>query len=282
MGGEAAGLTGPDLEKEGALLVAVAEGRALLGHAMGEAVVVVRRGQQLHAVGATCTHYGGPLAEGIVDGGSILCPWHHACFDLETGEATAGPALAPVACFDVARRGERLFVIGKKDVPAPASIRAPGSVVIVGRGAAGFATAEMLRRRGFAGTITMLSADSSAPYDRPNASKDYLAGTAPEEWMPLRPDGWYAEQKIDLRLGARVDSVDVATKRVRTADGRDVAYDALVLATGAEPIRLPIPGADRPHVQVLRSLADSRAIIARAGGSRRAVVIGASFIGLEA
>jgi apoptosis-inducing factor 3 len=280
--GEAAKLTGPDLEKDGIEPGAIQDGAMVLGHAQGEGVILVRRGERVLAVGASCTHYGGPLSEGVLDNGSIRCPWHHACFDLETGDAKAAPALSPIACFDVASREGRLFVIGKKPAAEPRPTQGPSSVVIVGGGAAGFAAAEMLRRRGYMGTIAMLSADSSAPYDRPNASKDYLAGTAPEEWMPLRSDDWYREQKIDLRLRTRVASIDVANKRVSIEGGGDVAYDELVLATGAEPIRLDIPGADRPHVHVLRSLADSRAIIERAGKARKAVVIGASFIGLEA
>lgn len=282
MGSDAAKLSGPDLEKDGIEPGALQDGAMVLGHAQGEGVLLVRQGERVLAVGATCTHYGGPLSEGVLDNGGIRCPWHHACFDLESGDATAAPALSPIACYDVAAREGRLFVLGKKPAPAPRALSAPASVVIVGGGAAGFAAAEMLRRRGFAGRIVMLSADSSAPYDRPNASKDYLAGSAPEEWMPLRSDDWYREQNIELRLETRVASLDVAKKSVSIEGGGEVAYDELVLATGAEPIRLDIPGADRPHVHVLRSLADSRAIIERAGKARRAVVIGASFIGLEA
>jgi NADPH-dependent 2,4-dienoyl-CoA reductase/sulfur reductase-like enzyme/nitrite reductase/ring-hydroxylating ferredoxin subunit len=280
MGGDAAQLTGPDLEKDGAAAGEIADGAMLVGHAMGERVIVVRRGDAVHAIGATCTHYGGPLDEGLLEGDHVRCPWHHACFDVRTGEAIDAPAIAPVACFEVERRGERLFVIGKKPPTAPKALAAPASVVIIGGGAAGFAAAEMLRRQGWTGTLTMVSADASAPYDRPNASKDYLAGTAPEEWMPLRGEDWYREHAIDLRLGAEVASIDIDQHAVRLKSGETVAYTALVIATGAEPIRLAIPGAERAHV--LRSLADSRAIIERASTAKRAVVIGASFIGLEA
>ncbi len=154
--------------------------------------------------------------------------------------------------------------------------------MIVGGGAAGFAAAEMLRRQDYRGSIVMLSNEAAAPVDRPNLSKDYLAGSAPEDWLPLRPDDFYAEAKIDLRLNTEVTSIDTNARHVVTAGGETIPYDRLLLATGAEPVRLPIPGADQPHVHVLRSLADSRAIIALADGARRAVVIGASFIGLEA
>jgi NADPH-dependent 2,4-dienoyl-CoA reductase/sulfur reductase-like enzyme len=139
----------------------------------------------------------------------------------------------------------------------------------------------MLRRHQFDGGVVMLSTDSAAPVDRPNLSKDYLAGTAPEDWMPLRPDGFYAKTGIDLRLNTTVAGVDPRAKTVALGGGETIAYDRLLLATGAEPVRLSIPGADLAHVFTLRTLADSRAIIARAQTARRAVVMGASFIGLE-
>jgi NADPH-dependent 2,4-dienoyl-CoA reductase/sulfur reductase-like enzyme len=140
----------------------------------------------------------------------------------------------------------------------------------------------MLRRQEFRGSIVMLSSDTAPPVDRPNLSKDYLAGSAPEDWLPLRPDSYYAEAGIDLQLTAEVTSIDTAARNVVIAGSRDIPYDRLLLATGAEAVRLPIPGADQPHVHTLRSLADCRAIIASADGARRAIVIGASFIGLEA
>ena len=153
--------------------------------------------------------------------------------------------------------------------------------MIVGGGAAGNAAAEMLRRLGYDGPLTMLDAESDAPYDRPNLSKDYLAGNAPEEWIPLRPAGFHAEHDIELVHDAHVSALDLPKREVQLTSGASYRFDRLLLATGAEPIRLPIPGADRSHVHYLRSLADSRAIIANAQTAKRAVVIGASFIGLE-
>jgi NADPH-dependent 2,4-dienoyl-CoA reductase/sulfur reductase-like enzyme len=153
--------------------------------------------------------------------------------------------------------------------------------VFVGGGAAGFAAAEMLRRVHFQGSIVMLSDDDAPPVDRPNLSKDYLAGNAEEDWVPLRPDSFYAENGIDLRLRTKVTGIDVPGRKVQLADGSTVAYDRLLLATGAEPVRLTIPGADQPHVHTLRSLGDCNAIIDNAKMARIAVVMGASFIGLE-
>jgi NADPH-dependent 2,4-dienoyl-CoA reductase/sulfur reductase-like enzyme len=157
----------------------------------------------------------------------------------------------------------------------------PESVVIVGGGAAGLVAAAVLRRDGYDRPITMLSADDAAPSDRPNLSKDYLAGTAEEDWIPLKSDEFYRENHIDLVLNARVTALDVKARRVRLADAREYSYGALLLATGAEPVRLNIPGADQPHVHYLRSFADSKALVAAASSAKQAVVVGASFIGLE-
>jgi NADPH-dependent 2,4-dienoyl-CoA reductase/sulfur reductase-like enzyme len=224
----------------------------------------------------------------VLVGDTVRCPWHHACFSVRTGEALRAPALSPVACWKVERRGDRVHVAGKveRDPLAPTypiAQRAPtppGHVAIVGAGAAGSAAAEMLRRCGFDGRVTMIDDDPDAPYDRPNLSKDYLAGNAPEEWIPLRPPGFYEEHRIDVVRG-RATRLDTSVRRLEVADHPGVSYDALVLATGAEPIHLDLPGGDAPHVHYLRTLADCRAIIAAAAHARRAVVVGASFIGLE-
>ena len=256
----------------------------LLGHVGDQDVVLVRSGPEIFAIDAHCSHYHGPLAEGLVVGDSIRCPWHHACFDLRTGEATRAPALNALAVWEVEREGERIFVRRKREQPAARkkmTPNAPSRVVIVGGGAAGLAAADMLRRQEFGGSIVMLSNDAAAPVDRPNLSKDYLAGSAPEDWLPLRPDSFYEEAGIDLRLNSNVSSIDTKARNVIMADGGAVPYDRLLLSTGAEPVRLPIPGADQPHVHTLRSLADSRVIIGSLDGARRAIVIGASFIGLE-
>src|SRR5206468_7860401 len=169
-------LEGPDFEK-GYDIKNVGEGEMLLGHAFGEPVLVARRGEGLFAIGATCTHYGGPLAKGLMVDCTVHCPWHHARFDLRTGEAIAAPALNDVACYKIEKRGERFFVTGKIDrKPERKPKSSPASVVIIGAGAAGGAGAEMLRREGYNGPITLIGSDEFLPYDRPNLSKDFLAG----------------------------------------------------------------------------------------------------------
>jgi len=274
---------GPDLT-QGVALADFVDGK-LLGHVGDDEVLLAQGGDDIFAVGAHCMHYHGPLAEGLVTGEGVLCPWHHASFDLRTGEAVRAPALSPIACWNVERRDGRVVVKDKRAQPKPrgetAKADAPPRIIIVGGGAAGFAAAEMLRRRDYRGSIVMLSDDAASPVDRPNLSKDYLAGSAPEDWLPLRPDDFYAENKIDLRLKTKVAGIDPRQRQVTLTGGERLSYDRLLLATGAEPVRLPIPGVDQPHVYTLRSLADCRAIIEAAKGARRALVIGASFIGLE-
>ncbi len=276
---------GPDLA-QGVPTDTLADGRMLVGHVGADPVLLACSGGEYFAIGAECTHYHGALADGLMVGETVRCPLHHACFSLRTGEAVRAPAFDPVACWSVAVRGDKVFVLGKVE-PTPAARAAvaagarPQQMVIVGGGAAGFAAAEMLRRQRYEGSIVMLSEDDAPPVDRPNLSKDYLDGSAPEDWVPLRPQDYYAEQRIDLRLKSRVVAIDTQARELQLDDGSKVAYDRLLLATGAEPVRLTIPGMDLPHVHTLRSLADSRAIIARAEKARSVVVMGASFIGLE-
>ena len=278
-------LGGPDLSR-GVALADVADGGSVLGHFDGEAVLLARRGSEIFAVGAHCTHYHAPLAGGLIAGDTVRCPWHHAAFDLRTGEAARPPALDPIGCWRVEQRDGKIFVTEKRAPPKPApraklAGKAPDRIAIVGGGAAGLAAAQMLRRQGYQGALVMLSNDAAPPVDRPNLSKDYLAGAAPEEWLPLRPDSFYADNGVELRLNTDVAGVDPRSREIALSDGRTVAYDALLLATGAEPVRPPLPGFNEPHVHTLRSLADCRAIVERAKTARRAVVLGASFIGLE-
>ncbi len=259
----------------------------LAGHVGKKEVLLVRRGEEFLAVDAHCTHYHGPLAEGILVGDTVRCPWHHARFDLRTGEAIGPPALSPLGCWDVDHSDGKVYVRRRRPSAGPEPRRKrprrtdPERIVIIGGGAAGFAAAEMLRREQYRGGLVMLSADSAPPVDRPNLSKDYLAGSAPEDWLPLRPETFYSENDVDLRLDAKVVDIDARSRDVALGDGSSIGYDRLLLATGAEPRRLSVPGSDRLPVLTLRSVADCRTIIRHAQGARRAVVVGASFIGLE-
>jgi len=257
----------------------------MVGHVHGEPALLARRGNELFAIGATCTHYGAPLADGLLVDDTVRCPWHHACFSLRSGEALRAPALDAVPCWRVEQRDGHAYVKEKLASPERPAISAggdaPNVVIIVGGGAAGNAAAEMLRREGYAGGLTMLSADSALPCDRPALSKGYLAGTAPVEYTVLRSAEFYRDRRIDVRLGTRVAAIDPARRQVRLEDGTRHGYDRLLLATGAEPVRLEVPGAHLPHVHYLRTFSDSHALVSRVRNARRAVVIGASFIGLE-
>lgn len=274
-------LSGPDLTT-GIALADIPDNGLFGGHANGKPVLLSREGTSVWAVDGACTHYSGPLADGLKTGHTVRCPWHHACFDLRTGEATAAPALRPLGRWKVEQRDGRVFV--REALPASPPRRTPRqtpeSVVIIGAGAAGDAAADVLRREGYEGPITMIGEDESPPVDRPNLSKDYLAGNAPEEWIPLRAPEYFAEQNIDLVLGRKVVRVEPSASRVSLSDGSQLGYGALLIATGASPIRL-LSSVDGGRIKYLRTLADSRNIIAAAGTAKTAVVIGASFIGLE-
>jgi NADPH-dependent 2,4-dienoyl-CoA reductase/sulfur reductase-like enzyme/nitrite reductase/ring-hydroxylating ferredoxin subunit len=268
------------------------DGGMVLGQVDAEDVILVRRGGEFFALGASCTHYHGPLSDGLVVGDTLRCPWHHACFSLRTGEALRAPALDPISCWRVEKVGDKAFVREKLAQPAAKAAVAspnsspnvkalPTSVVIVGAGGAGLAGADMLRREGYDGTLTIIGGDDSPPYDRPNLSKDFLAGTAPDDWIPLRSSEYYSDRRIDLVLGSRVSSLDVKQRRVQLENGKTYGFGALLIATGAESTRLQIEGATDAQIHYLRTFADSRAIVAKAASAKRVVVVGASFIGLE-
>src|SRR5215510_13747923 len=257
-------LSGPDLAA-GVELSRLAENMPLLGHANGDAVMLVRRGADVHAVGATCSHYSGPLAEGLVVGETVRCPWHHACFDLRTGVALGAPALEPIPCYEVIRRGDRVSVGAKQTPPAPQSPpQSPAKIVIVGAGAAGAAAAEKLRRLGYTGSITLIGNEAPGPVDRPNLSKDFLAGKAPMEWVTLRDDEFYEKLRIEFIRDQTVTALDPKSRSVVLQNGRRIGYAKLLLAPGSEPSRLPIEGATLPQVLTLRSLHDAQSIIAAA------------------
>jgi apoptosis-inducing factor 3 len=256
----------------------------LLGHVGDEQVLVLKRGEEYFAVAALCTHYHGHLVDGLLVGSSIRCPWHHACFDLRTGRVERGPALDPLDRWQVEQQDGRVLVRRKLQPARPpqrAADTQPESIVILGAGAAGLAAALTLRRTGYQRPLTLVSGEADPPYDRPNLSKDFLAGTAPPEWMPLRSDEFYRDNGIDLALGAPVRKLDPGQRKLLFDGGRELSFERLLLATGADPVRLQIAGAEPHRVFYLRSWADCRAILARAAAARHVVVLGTSFIALE-
>ena len=283
---DSGGSTGPDLTL-GVALTTLTNDAPFVGRVGDDSVVLVRRDDHVFAIAASCSHYHASLGDGLVVGNTIRCPLHHACFSLETGESLRAPAFEPLARWRVERAGDMVFVREKVSEPL-VSVRArtdttqhPSSVVIVGGGAAGIAAADELRRAGFEGAIAMISADTDPPVDRPNLSKDYLAGEAKDDWMPMWYPETYDERRIELVLGSRVSSIDTAARAVVLDDASRRGFGSLLIATGADPVQIPVPGAEPGNLFYLRSFNDSRAIVARASTATRVVVVGASFIGLE-
>jgi apoptosis-inducing factor 3 len=273
---------GPDLSL-GTPIGSWSDGTMIAGRVGDDEVVLARSGGEYFAVGARCTHYRGRLARGLIVGDTVRCPLHHACFSLRTGDALRAPAFDAIPRWRVEIAGDTLFVRERLTAASDAAIPAasPESVLIIGGGAAGSAAADMIRREGFKGPLTIISADADLPVDRPNLSKDYLAGEAQDDWLPIWSKEQYDERGIELVLGRRATTLDTKARIVGLDDGSTRSYGALLIATGAEPVRLPIPGATQVPVLYLRSWADARAIVAQATGGTRALVIGASFIGLE-
>jgi NADPH-dependent 2,4-dienoyl-CoA reductase/sulfur reductase-like enzyme/nitrite reductase/ring-hydroxylating ferredoxin subunit len=262
---------------------ALADGKMLAGRVGEEDAILVRLEDRYFAIGGLCSHYHGDLSQGLIVDETLRCPLHHACFNLRTGVALGAPALDALACWRVERAGEQVFVREKLAPTVAARIHpspGPESIVIVGGGAAALAAAVTLRNEGYDRDVTLISSDDSAPYDRPNVSKDFLAGTAPEEWLPLRPAEFYADNGIRLMLNTSVQGLDLRRKRVYL-ESRELSFGALLLATGCEAARLEIPGGSAEKVFYLRSLADCRQLLRRVADARRILILGTGFIGLE-
>src|SRR5215213_1091441 len=229
-------------------------------------ILLARVDGKFHAVGAHCPHYGAPLAEGILNGERIICPWHHACFNVTTGDLLEPPAFDALPCYQVRIENEQVFVM----LPADADRRTPAMTkrgskderlfVILGGGAAGYMAVQTLREDGFTGRVLMITRENRPPYDRPNLSKEYLQGHAEPEWMPLRPEEFFEKYEIEIREDKEVARVDAASKSIKFAGGEALSCDALLIATGGEPRKLPFQTEARENVFLLRSFADADAI----------------------
>ncbi len=252
-------------------------------------VLLVNIQGEISALYPKCTHYGAPLADGVLNGNRLVCPWHHACFDAKTGRHLEAPGIDGLPQYKIDRRGEELWV----DIPDDSGDRVPNPMAepevknettyaIIGGGAAGAYAAEGMREAGFTGRIVLFSEEEEVPYDRPNCSKDYLQGDAPEEWMPLRGEPFYKKHGIVLMKGHRVTKVDLSNRQMEFEEGAPVAYDKLLICTGGTPNRLNIAGSELTNVHTLRSLADSRMLLKAGRSARQVVIVGASFIAMEA
>jgi apoptosis-inducing factor 3 len=260
----------------------LAEGASLLVKLGDADVHLSRLDGKVYAVGNKCTHYECPLNEGARLGRVVVCRCHDARFDITTGKVLSAPALNDLPVYPVRIEAGDVLLgpVEKAKFPKPEGTDAR-TFLIVGGGAAGNAAAETLRREGFAGRILMITAESDPPYDRPNLSKEFISGEAKPEWMPLRGAKFYANQKIELLTDTRVTALDPRAKNVTLHDGRRLAFDKALLATGGAPRLSTVPGSQGEGCFTLRSFADARAIAAAAEGARSAVLVGAGFIGLE-
>jgi len=246
----------------------------------GTGVLLIREGGAIHAVAATCPHAGAPLAEGILHGNRLICPWHKATFCVRTGAVIEPPAVDPLERYDARIEGGRILVSPRTDRGGNEKSADGRCVVIVGGGGAGAVAAQTLREAGFGGRIVMLDRENRVPYDRTILSKYALSGESGAEKSPLQTQSFYREHGIERRT-AEVTQVDTSKRQVVSAEGLAFRYDSLLLATGSTPVRPGLPGADLGNVFVLRSRSDADAILAQAERSERAVVLGTSFIGME-
>jgi len=267
----------------------IKEGRIHEATAGEVELILVKVEGRIRALNGRCPHHNAPLTDGLLDGDRVLCPWHQSVFRASDGKLMEPPALECLQTYEVEVDGDDVMVDLPED-PAPAAEPSmtrtnPSSddrtVIIVGAGAAGIAAAQEMRRTGFEGRLIMLSDDPRQPYDRTQCSKDYLAGKAPEEWMPLKPASFYSDADIEL-VEHQVDAFDVADRRITLPGGAVIEADGLLLATGGEPRRLEVDGADLEGVMSLRTWIDAERLAERADAVDRVVLIGASFIAMEA
>lgn len=249
-------------------------------------ILLARIDGNFYAVGAHCSHYGAPLAKGILNGDRVICPWHNACFSVTTGNQLEPPGLDGLPQYKVRVEGDAIIVQIPESAQRSMTQHQPEvderTFVILGAGAAGSAAAETLRREGFQGRVVMVTRDRQLPYDRTMLSKTYLQGQADAEAAQLRSADFYQQTDIEVLTGRAITDVDPSTQTLTFADDSILNYDAMLLATGGQARRLKIPGADLDRVLTLRQFADAEQIRDAAQPARQIVIIGSSFIGMEA
>jgi NADPH-dependent 2,4-dienoyl-CoA reductase/sulfur reductase-like enzyme/nitrite reductase/ring-hydroxylating ferredoxin subunit len=255
----------------------------------GLKILLTRLDGTFYAIGGECSHYGGPLAEGVLSGVHVTCPWHQARFHVKTGEVVDPPALDSMTRFETKVQGDRVILVLPKNAAGsitPAMVKRNDQAdsrlfVILGGGAAGNAAAQKLRQLAYQGRILLISRESRIPYDRPSLSKGYLAGDMEADSLPLRSEKFYQEADVELLLGENVSQVNPANKTIIFRYGKSLTYDSLLLATGSRPKELAAPGAGLANVFTLRSADDCDQIIEAATHASQVVVVGTSFIGME-
>lgn len=259
--------------------------------AVGDSQILLSRiDDKFYATGAFCTHYGAPLAKGFLCQERIVCPWHNACFNAKSGEQQEPPGLDSLPTFSVRVEKEQIFVQMPDEIPQKRTLSMSQSnsqldkrvFVILGAGAAGTAAVERLRQKGFQGRVILVSAEEKLPYDRTKLSKDYLGGKTKEDALPLRSCEFYEQHDIELRFGQVVTKVDALSKMLTFGDGSSLKFDSLLLATGGKARKLDIPGSDLAGIFTVRQIEDVNAILEATQNAKKVLVIGSSFIGMEA
>ena len=253
-------------------------------------ILLVKLKDQVHALSANCTHYGAPLAKGVLgEDGRLTCPWHGACFAVSTGDVEDAPALDPLAKFEVVQKDGGVYIKGeestikasRRNLSIKCQPKSQDRVVIVGNGSGAIGAIEGLRGGGYTGAVTCISKEDHPPIDRPKLSKGLM--TDPSQ-VAFRSADFYKEGGVDM-VNDTVIAVDFNSKKVKTESGKDINYSKLILASGGLPRMLPLPGlkGDLKNVFPLRSIKDVQAIVKAAGedGGQKIVVVGSSFIGME-
>lgn len=251
-------------------------------------VLLVNIDGELSAVSGTCPHYGAPLEQGLLSKDTLICPWHHACFNARSGELQEPPALDNLYKYDLAIENDKVFVhLPEEDVSAQLpnlydkEATDNRKFVIIGAGAAGYAAAQALRESGYQGSISMITKEQNNPYDRPSLSKTYLQDPESESYLPLRPDDFYQKYQIDLLYGNRVSELNVNQKSLTVNNNQVIHFDKLLIATGGIPNQLEVPGKDLNNIFTLRSYHDSKSILKAAENVEQVTIVGSSFIGME-
>lgn len=245
-------------------------------------MLLIRRGDQVHAFSADCPHAGAPLEEGAICNGRIVCPWHKATFAVADGSLIEPPALTGLKRYPVViENGNVLVSPHEQSVPAREPRADTRTIAVIGAGAAGAAACATLREAGFDGRLLLIGPEHGMPYDRTALSKFVLAGDmSPEEIPPLLPDDFLSTHRIE-RIEASVEKLDAGAKQIDLSNKLTLNYDAALICTGGVPKPMNVPGSDLPGIFMLRSQADAAAILASLEGAQRALIVGASFIGLE-
>ena len=256
----------------------------------GSQILLSKINGKFYATGAFCTHYGAPLEKGIICNDKIVCPWHNACFNAIAGEQLEPPGLDSLPTFDTRVEDENILVKLPEDIPQQRTKEMANYVsqseeltfVVLGAGAAGMNAVETLRQEGFQGKVVLVSESTKLPYDRTKLSKAYLQGKAQEDSLSLRDCEFYDRHDIELRFGRAVTEVDVQSKSITFEDNSTLSYDSLLLATGGKARKLDVPGADLANIFTIRKSEDVNSILDTVKEAKKAVVVGSSFIGMEA